>query len=118
MQVSEVYTTAPTSGRTEVEMETYALLDRLGIPYERVEHGPANTMEDCEDIDKTLGTRICKNLFLCNRQKTVFYLLSMPGEKPFQTKELSRPSFLRSRRDDGSAAALPSRLRQRSGSCL
>ena len=89
MQVSEVYTTAPTSDRTEVEMETYALLDRLGIPYERVEHGPANTMEDCEDIDRALGTKICKNLFLCNRQKTVFYLLSMPGEKPFQTKELS-----------------------------
>lgn len=90
MQVSEIYTTAPVSGRSQVELETYALLDRLGIPYVRVEHGPANTMEDCEDIDRALGTKICKNLFLCNRQKTDFYLLSMPGEKSFQTKELSR----------------------------
>lgn len=90
MQVSEVYTTAPGPDRPEIERETYALLDRLGIPYVRVEHGPANTMEDCIDIDRALNTRICKNLFLCNRQKTAFYLLSMPGDKPFQTKELSR----------------------------
>ena len=90
MQVSEIYTTAPVSGCSEIEMKTYALLDQLGIPYERVEHAPANTMEDCQDIDQALNTKICKNLFLCNRQKTEFYLLSMPGEKPFQTKELSR----------------------------
>lgn len=90
MQVSEVFTTAPVSGRTDIELETYALLDRLGISYARVEHGPANTMEDCVDIDRALNTKICKNLFLCNRQKTDFYLLSMPGDKPFQTKELSR----------------------------
>lgn len=90
MQVSEVFTTAPISGRMDIELETYALLDRLGIPYARVEHGPANTMEDCVDIDRALNTKICKNLFLCNRQKTDFYLLSMPGDKPFQTKELSR----------------------------
>ena len=90
MQVSEIYTSAPSADHTEIELKTYALLDQLGIPYERVEHAPANTMEDCEDIDRALGTKICKNLFLCNRQKTVFYLLSMPGDKPFQTKELSK----------------------------
>ena len=67
MQVSEIYTTAPSADHSEIELETYALLDRLGIPYERVEHGPANTMEDCEDIDRALNTKICKNLFLCNR---------------------------------------------------
>ena len=90
MQVSEIYTTAPSADHTEIELKTYALLDQLGIPYERVEHAPANTMEDCLDIDRALNTKICKNLFLCNRQKTEFYLLSMPGEKPFQTKELSK----------------------------
>ena len=90
MQVSEVYTTAPASDHTEVELETYALLDRLGIPYERVEHGPANTMEDCKDISAVLGCDVCKNLVLCNRQKTQFYLLTMPSDKPFYTKDLSK----------------------------
>ena len=46
-------------------------------------------MEVCEEIDKTLGATICKNLFLCNRQKTDFYLLMIPGDKTFKTKELS-----------------------------
>jgi Ala-tRNA(Pro) deacylase len=90
MQVSEIYTTAPSADRSAVEIETYALLDQLGISYERVEHGPANTMEDCEDIDRALNTKICKNLFLCNRQKTQFYLLAMPPQKPFFTKELGK----------------------------
>ena len=46
-------------------------------------------MEACNVIDAVLGVVICKNLFLCNRQKTVFYLLMMPGDKKFRTKELS-----------------------------
>ena len=89
MKVSEVYTMPPSCERSEIELKTYALLDRLGIAYEWVEHTPAATMEDCEDIGKVLGVEICKNLFLCNRQKTEFYLLSMPARKPFVTKELS-----------------------------
>ena len=50
---------------------------------------PATSMEVCERVDAVLGVKICKNLFLCNRQKTNFYLLIMPGDKPFKTKELS-----------------------------
>ena len=73
-----------------MEMETFALLDRLGIPYTWVAHDMANTIEDCAAVDAALGISICKNLFLCNRQKTEFYLLAMPGDKLFQTKELSR----------------------------
>jgi Ala-tRNA(Pro) deacylase len=46
-------------------------------------------MEACEEIDRVLGVVMCKNLFLCNRQKTRFYLLLMPGDKKFKTKELS-----------------------------
>ena len=75
--------------RQEREMRTYDLLDSLGIEYERCDHEPAMTMEACEEIDKVLGVSMCKNLFLCNRQKTDFYLLLMPGDKPFRTKELS-----------------------------
>ena len=90
MRVSQVYTAAPSEERCAVEMETFALLDRLGIPYTWVAHDMANTIEDCAAVDAALGISICKNLFLCNRQKTEFYLLAMPGDKHFQTKELSR----------------------------
>ena len=76
-------------GRQEREIRTYNYLDSLNIEYERVDHEPAETMEQCEEIDKSLGTVMCKNLFLCNRQHTAFYLLLMPGDKPFKTKELS-----------------------------
>ena len=76
-------------GRQAREMRTYDLLDRLGIEYVRVDHAAAETMEDCVAIDRVLEATMCKNLFLCNRQGTAFYLLMMPGDKPFRTKELS-----------------------------
>ena len=78
-----------TDGRLEKEIRVYDLLDELGLEYYRVDHAPAMTMEVCKEIDETLGALICKNLFLCNRQKTRFYLLMMPEDKPFKTKELS-----------------------------
>ena len=80
---------ADTTGRLEREIRTYDFLDKLGIEYKRVDHEKAMTMEACLEVDKTLGTYMCKNLFLCNRQKTQFYLLLMPGNKKFKTKELS-----------------------------
>jgi len=78
-----------TEGRLDREVRVYDYLDQLGIEYMRADHDPATTMEACEEIDKALGTLMCKNLFLCNRQKTKFYLLLMPGDKKFKTKELS-----------------------------
>ena len=89
MEISGIFTAAPIDDRCPVEMASFALLDQLHIPYQRVEHDPADTMEDCAAISDILGIRICKNLVLCNRQKTKFYLLMMPGDKPFKTKELS-----------------------------
>lgn len=80
---------ADCSDRCEVERKTYDLLDSLKISYQRIDHEPAMTMEACAEIDKVLDATICKNLFLCNRQKTAFYLLMMPGDKPFKTKDLS-----------------------------
>lgn len=77
------------SDREEREVRVYDLLDRLGIKYFRTDHEHADTMEACNKIDAVLDVVICKNLFLCNRQKTDFYLLMMPGDKPFKTKELS-----------------------------
>ena len=78
------------SGRTEREVRAYDKLDALGIPYLRVDHGPAATIADCQAVDQVLGTKMCKNLFLMNQQKTKFYLLLMPGDKPFKTKDLAK----------------------------
>ena len=78
-----------TTGRLAKETRTYDLLDRLGIEYNRIDHAPAMTMEVCQEIDRVLHAVICKNLFLCNRQQTDFYLLLMPGKKVFKTKFLS-----------------------------
>ena len=77
-------------GREEKEMAVYRLLSDLGIPYERMDHEAMDTMEACQGVDEILHIHMCKNLFLCNSQKTVFYLLLMPGEKKFKTKELSK----------------------------
>ena len=82
---------ANTDERLDKEVRVYDFLDNLGIEYQRIDHEAAMTMEACEEIDRVLGddTTICKNLFLCNRQETNFYLLLMPGNKPFKTKDLS-----------------------------
>ena len=77
------------AGRLPREIRTYDFLDSLGIAYQRTDHERADNMAACNEIDAVLGVIICKNLFLCNRQGTAFYLLMMPGDKKFKTKELS-----------------------------
>ena len=79
----------PSDPRSAKETACYDLLDSLGIAYECVDHDAAMTMELCHAAEGVLHISICKNLFLCNRQKTKFYLLLMPGGKPFHTKDLS-----------------------------
>lgn len=86
---TKVYT-GGAEGRIEKEMRSYALLDSLGLEYRRVDHEHADTIEACEQVEGLLECKICKNLFLTNRQQTDFYLLIMPGEKPFKTKLLSK----------------------------
>ena len=73
----------------ETEIEVLRLLDKAGIGYDIIHHEEAFSMEICERIEKTLGAPVCKNLFLCNRQQTDFYLLMIPGKKIFKTKYLS-----------------------------
>lgn len=80
---------ADLESRALCERLSYELLDRLGIEYWRTDHPPANTMEVCLERAAILGTRICKNLFLCNRQETDFYLLCMPADKQFKTSHVS-----------------------------
>ena len=76
--------------RLPKEIRCYDLLDKLGVEYQRIDHEAAATMEICAEIDKTLGATICKNLLLCNRQCTAFYLLMLPGDKNFRTSVLSK----------------------------
>ena len=86
----EFFTSLPGGDRAQKETAVYRLLDELKIPYRGLDHDRADTMEICEKIEGKLGAEICKNLFLCNQQKTAFYLLMMPGKKVFKTKFLSK----------------------------
>lgn len=88
----KVYSGAPedSDGRLEREMRVYRMLSGLNIEFQRVDHEAVPTMEACRGIDQALGIEMCKNLFLTNAQKTKFYLLLMPGDKKFKTKDLSK----------------------------
>ena len=81
-------------GRLEKEMKVYDLLDELGIPYVRTDHEAVVTIEACREVDEALHIEICKNLFLCNRQKTNYYLLVMPGGKKSADKGAFAPDSL------------------------
>lgn len=81
---------ADSAGRLPKELRVYDFLDKLGVSYQRIDHPAATTMEICAQLDTVLGAHICKNLLLCNRQCTKFYLLILPGDKVFKTKELSK----------------------------
>ena len=84
-----LYTEAPKTFHCEAEERCFRFLEKARIPFTRIDHDPAETIEICHQIETHLGFPICKNLFLCNRQETDFYLLLMPGDKPFKTKYLS-----------------------------
>ena len=91
MEISPIYHNSRPEGKLPAqEAAAFDFLDSLGIDYERVTHELADTMEKCDDVSAVLGVDVCKNLFLCNRQKTQFYLLMLEGEKVFKTKDLSK----------------------------
>ena len=99
IRVSEVFTTPPKEFKSELQKQVYAALNELNIPFKRVDNDPAITMADCAEINNKLNCTVVKTLFLCNRQKTKFYLFVMPDGKPFVTKNfgaalgVSRVSF-------------------------
>ena len=99
IRTSEIRTTAPQEFVNETQRRVYAALERLAIPFGRIDNDPAVTMEDCIAIDEALGVPTVKTLLLCNRQQTMYYLYVMPGDKPFSTKDfgaalqISRVSF-------------------------
>ena len=83
------HNTRPAGVLPEQEAAAFDLLERLGIDYDRVSHDAAFNMELCAEVGRALDVSVCKNLFLCNRQETTFYLLMIPGDKKFRTKDLS-----------------------------
>ena len=83
------YSGRPAEKRADAEEACYNLLEQCGISYTRADHAPAMTIELCHEVEKVLGAKICKNLFLCNRQQTEYYLLLIDGDKVFKTKYLS-----------------------------
>ena len=91
MYINEtLFNTHPETTATEKEMASYIFLEDNGVEYIRAEHDEAATIELCENIEKVIDAKICKNLLLCNRQQTDFYMLLIPGDMPFKTKYLSR----------------------------
>lgn len=86
----ETYNIHPETTLTEKEMQSYLFLEKNGVDYIRAEHDEAATIELCENIEKVIDAKICKNLLLCNRQQTDFYMLLIPGDMPFKTKYLSK----------------------------
>lgn len=86
-QVSDIITTPPPVFESPLQQTVYETFERLGIPFGRVDTDPGLTMEDCQHIDRKIGVRIVKTLFLCNRQQTAFYLYVTTDEKPFITRE-------------------------------
>lgn len=80
----------PQDKRIDKEERVYDLLDQLNIDYQRIDHEEANTMEICLEIEKTLKSTICKNLFLVNSNKSQYYLLILKENKKFKTKIISK----------------------------
>lgn len=87
--VSEIKTKAPRNCQTRLQKMVYETLDKLEIPFERVDTDTAITMEDCAAIDEALNMKMVKTLFLCNRQQTEFYLFITAGDKPFRSRDFS-----------------------------
>lgn len=84
-----IYRGRPAEKRSPMEEAAYDVLDGLGIEYERMDHDPTDTMEVCAEIDRLMDMKACKNLFLCNKQKTRYFLVVLGGDKRFVTKDLS-----------------------------
>lgn len=92
MNISPMYKGRPSDceNRLPKEIAVYDLLDALGMEYERVDHDAADTIEACRAVEEVIGVGVCKNLFVCNRQKTEYYIIMMSGEKPFRTADVSK----------------------------
>lgn len=87
--ISEIMNVAPVTFKTELQKTVYETLEKLNIPFKRVDTDEAITMNDCVAINEKLDMKMVKTLFLCNRQQTEFYLFITQGDKPFRSKDFS-----------------------------
>ncbi len=87
--ISEIMNVAPATFKTELQKTVYETLEKLNIPFERVDTDEAITMDDCVAINEKLDMKMVKTLFLCNRQQADFYLFVTKGDKPFRSKDFS-----------------------------
>lgn len=90
MYISEPFYTEPQHFESALQESIYAGLAKFGIPFSRVVCDPAISVSDCEELTGRFGVPVVKTLFVANRQLTRFHLVSMPGEKPFVTRDFSR----------------------------
>lgn len=88
--VSDIFRTPPKSYKSKLQQLTYETLERLDIPFERVDTDEAISMQDCVEIDRKLDMKTVKTLFLCNREKTKFYLFITMADKPFRSRDFGR----------------------------
>lgn len=89
LYVSEIQKTAPKEFKSVLQKKVYQTLEKLQIPFERVDTDNAITMDDCVAINEKLNIKMVKTLFLCNRQQTDFYLFITAGDKTFRSKDFS-----------------------------
>ena len=90
INVSEIKNTAPTQFKNILQKKVFETLNKLQMPYERVDTDEVITMEDCAAVNEKLNMKMVKTLFLCNRQQTEFYLFITCGNKPFRSKDFSK----------------------------
>ncbi len=75
----------------ETEGRILNCLNKLNIPYERYEHTPVHTIDECLGLPYAeADVTFCKNILLCNRQQTRFYLYVTVPKKPFRTADVSK----------------------------
>ncbi|MGF9644048.1 prolyl-tRNA synthetase associated domain-containing protein [Paenibacillus sp. MABNS29] len=87
--ISNILISTPEKYLTQLQERTYETLEKLQIPFERVNTDEAISMEDCIEINQKLNVNMVKTLFLCNRQQTQFYLLITTADKQFKAKDFS-----------------------------
>ena len=73
----------------DVEKPVYEVLNRLNIPYIRVEHEATATCEEANLVMGNLTGTPSKSLFLTNKKKTEFWLILMNGNKSLNIKAFS-----------------------------
>jgi len=101
---------------TNINMEenVYQLLRQLKIKFDIIQHPPLFTCADNDRYGIQFEGQISKNLFLRNKDKSQYYLVSLPLEKRADLKKI-QDSLGETRLSFGDEAVLEQKLKIRSG---